>query len=124
MVRQPDATTSGFLKPDTIALFLTPLRLASGASTDFALGWKVESIPIGGEQVRVVRHRASSIGGATSLYLLPERDLALAVMDNVQNTVGVEALALQVAEIFAGLTDQGPGTKDGQRTKDGPGTKH
>ena len=91
----------GFLKAETIALFLTPLRLASGVSTDFALGWKVETIPLAGTQVRVARHRASAIGGATSLYLFPERGLAIAVMDNVQNTVGVEALALQVAESFA-----------------------
>jgi CubicO group peptidase (beta-lactamase class C family) len=102
LVRLGSATLKpGFLKAETIALFLTPLRLASGASTDFALGWKVETIPLAGTQVRVARHRASAIGGATSLYLFPERGLAIAVMDNVQNTVGVEALALQVAEAFA-----------------------
>ena len=94
--------TPGLLNAETIALFLTPLTLKSGASTDFALGWKVETIPVAGAKVRVARHRASSIGGAASLYLLPERGLAIAVMDNVQNTVGVEALALQIAEAFGG----------------------
>ena len=63
----------GLLKAETITLFQTPLQLKSGASTGFALGWKVDSIPLAGSQVRVVRHRASLIGGAVSLSLFPDR---------------------------------------------------
>lgn len=91
----------GLLTAETIALFQTPLTLKSGASTGFALGWKVDSIPLAGSQVRVVRHRASLIGGAVSLYLFPDRDLVIAATSNVANTVAVEAFALQVAETFA-----------------------
>jgi len=90
----------GFLKAETITLFQTPLTLKSGASTDFALGWKVDSIPLAGAHVRVVRHRASLIGGAVSFYLFPDQDLAIAAMSNVANAVGVETFALQVAEVF------------------------
>jgi CubicO group peptidase (beta-lactamase class C family) len=90
----------GLLKAETIALFQTPLRLTSGTSTGFALGWNVDSIPLAGAQVRVVRHRASLIAGAVSLYLFPDRGLVIAVMSNVPNTVAVEAFALQVAEAF------------------------
>jgi CubicO group peptidase (beta-lactamase class C family) len=90
----------GFLTADTIALFQTPLKLRSGDSTGFALGWKVDSIPLAGAQVRVVRHRASLIGGAVSFYVLPDRDLVIAATSNVPNTVAVEAFALQVAEAF------------------------
>ena len=69
-------------------------------STGFALGWKVDSIPLAGAQVRVVRHRASLIAGAVSLYLFPDRGLVIAVTSNVPNTVAVEAFALHVAEAF------------------------
>lgn len=101
MVRlKPDTTVQGLLKPDTVTLFQTPLRLKSGESTGFALGWKVDSIPLAGAQVRVIRHRASLIGGAVSLYLFPGRDLVIAATSNVPNTVAVEAFALQVAEAF------------------------
>jgi CubicO group peptidase (beta-lactamase class C family) len=90
----------GLLKAETIALFQTPLRLTSGTSTGFALGWKVDSIALAGAQVRVIRHRASLIAGAVSLYLFPDRGLVIAVTSNVPNTVAVEAFALQVAEAF------------------------
>ena len=93
--------TSGLLKAETIALFQTPLTLKSGASTGFALGWKVDTIPLAGTQVRTVRHRASLIAGAVSLYLFPDRGLVLAVMANVPNTVGVEEVALKIAGVFA-----------------------
>jgi CubicO group peptidase (beta-lactamase class C family) len=90
----------GLLKAETIALFQTPLRLTSGTSTGFALGWKVDSIPLAGAQERVVRHRASLIAGAVSLYLFPDNGLVIAVTSNVPNTVAVEAFALHVAEAF------------------------
>ena len=72
----------GLLKTETIALLQTPLQLKSGASTGFALGWKVDTIPIAGKQARVVRHRASLIRGLVSLSVFPELGLVLAVMSN------------------------------------------
>jgi len=90
----------GLLKAETIALFRTPLTLRSGASTGFALGWKVDTLPLDGSPVRVVRHRASAIGGATSLYLVPDRGLVIAVMSHVPNTVGLEEIALKIAGVF------------------------
>ena len=91
----------GLLKAETIAIFQSPLALKSGASTGFALGWKAETITFGGAQVKILRHRASLIGGAVSLYLFPDRGLALAAMSNVPNTVAVEDFTLQVAKVFA-----------------------
>ena len=46
------------LKAETVTLFQEPLRLASGASSGFALGWKVDTIPFAGGLTRAVRHRA------------------------------------------------------------------
>lgn len=103
MVRlKPDTTAKkpGLLKPETIELFQTPLRLESGASTGFALGWKVDTIPLAGAQVRVVRHRGSFIGGYSSLSLFPEHGLAVAAISSVAHTPRVDAYALEVAEAF------------------------
>ena len=91
----------GLLKAETITLLQTPQSLKSGASTGFALGWKVDTIPLAGAQVRTVRHRASLIAGAVSFYLFPDRGLAIAAMTNVPNTVGLEEVALKIAEVFS-----------------------
>ena len=49
----------GLLRADTIAAFQTPTRLASGASTTYALGWTVNSVRLAGEPARIVSHRGS-----------------------------------------------------------------
>jgi len=90
----------GFLKAETIAQFQAPVRLASGASTDFALGWAVEDIQLAGKPARVVRHRASLIGGVVSLSLFPHPGMAIAITSHVPNRVAVDDLALRFAEVF------------------------
>jgi CubicO group peptidase (beta-lactamase class C family) len=99
-VKKPDTTTRGLLKPETITLFQTPLRLKSGASTGFALGWKVDSVPLAGAQIRMIRHRGNFRGGASSLSVFPDRGLVVAVTASAWNMVNVDAYALQVAEMF------------------------
>lgn len=98
---KPDTTTHGLLKPETITLFQTPLRLKSGQSTGFALGWKVDSVPLAGAQLRVIRHRGNFRGGASSLSVFPDRGLVVAVTASAWNRVNVDSYALQVAEAFA-----------------------
>jgi len=97
---KPDTTTRRLLKPETITLFQTPLRLKSGASTGFALGWKVDSVPLAGAQLRVIRHRGNFRGGASSLSVFPDRGLVVAVTASAWRMVNVDAYALQVAETF------------------------
>src|SRR6185295_16976912 len=46
--------TPGPLKKETIALFQTPTRLVSGASTTYALGWTVGNVPLAGEPARKI----------------------------------------------------------------------
>ena len=89
-----------YMKTETIALLQTPLRLKSGASTGFALGWKVDIIPFAGKQARLVRHRASLLRGRASLSVFPELGLVIAVMSNHQHYL-VESFAEKVAEAFA-----------------------
>lgn len=91
----------GLLKADTIALFQTPLRLESGASAGFALGWKVDNVKLGGAPARLLRHRASLIGGAVSLSVFPDLGLVIAATSNVSRTESVDPFALRVADAFA-----------------------
>jgi CubicO group peptidase (beta-lactamase class C family) len=93
--------TPGFLKADTIATFQTPTRLVSGASTTYALGWTVGSIPLAGRLTRIVSHRGSPMGGSVSLLTFPDLGLAVAAAANVSNAAGVNPLAVQVAGSFA-----------------------
>ena len=90
----------GLLTADTIRLFQTPLQLDSGASTGFALGWKVDTIQLAGAPARLLRHRATPTGGTVSLSLFPDRNLVIAVTTNVSHAMAVDPFALQVAEAF------------------------
>lgn len=91
----------GLLKADTIELLQTPLRLASGASTNFALGWKVERVQLNGASARMVAHRATPMGGTTALLMFPDQRLVIAAVSNVSDAEGVAPFGVKVAEAFA-----------------------
>jgi len=91
----------GLLTPDTIALLQTPLRLTSDASTNFALGWKVEPVQLNGASARMVAHRATPMGGTAALLMFPEHQLVVAAVSNVTNAAGVAPFGVKVAEAFA-----------------------
>ena len=90
----------GFLQAETIAAFQTPTRLASGASTTYALGWTVRNAPLAGTPARIVSHRGSPAGGTVSLLTFPDLRLAIAAAANVADARGVDPFALQVAAAF------------------------
>jgi CubicO group peptidase (beta-lactamase class C family) len=102
----------GLLKPDTIELLQTPLRLTSGASTDFALGWKVEHVPLNGVPVRMVAHRANPMGGTTALLMFPEHRMVIAVASNVSNAERVAPFGVKIAEAFARPAREHPAPTD------------
>ena len=91
----------GLLTPQTIALFQTPTRLASGASTTYALGWTVGTVQLADGSTRIVSHRGSPMGGSVSLLTFPDHGLAVAAAANASNARGVNELGLQVADAFA-----------------------
>jgi serine beta-lactamase-like protein LACTB, mitochondrial len=93
----------GLLKADTIALLQTPPRLASGSTTDFALGWKVERVELAGAPARMVAHRATPNGGTVALLLFPDHALAVALASNISPARGVDATGRQIGEAFAKL---------------------
>ena len=92
--------TPGLLKATTIAAFQTPTRLASGASTTYALGWTVSTVQLAGQPARMVSHRGSPRGGSVSLLTFPDRGLVVVAAANVSNAGGVNPFALQVADAF------------------------
>jgi serine beta-lactamase-like protein LACTB, mitochondrial len=90
----------GLLKASTIAAFQTPTRLASGASTTYALGWTVGTVQLAGKPARMVSHRGSPRGGSVSLLIFPDLGLTVAAAANVSSASGINPFALQVAEAF------------------------
>jgi CubicO group peptidase (beta-lactamase class C family) len=91
----------GFLSAETLALLHTPLRLESGKSTDYALGWKMETVTLSGSPTRVFSHRGSPIGGSTTLMTFPDLDLVVAATTNESHAASIVPFALKVAEAFA-----------------------
>jgi len=91
----------GFLTAETIRLFQTPLQLDSGASTGFALGWKVDTLQLAGAPARLLHHRATPTGSTVSLSLFPDRRMVIAATANVTHGDAVDPFAMQVAEQFA-----------------------
>ena len=90
----------GLLKADTIALLQTPLRLESGASTDFALGWKVERVQLAGSHARMVAHRATPNGSTVALLTFPDHGVVVAIASNISPAEGVDPTGRKIAEAF------------------------
>jgi CubicO group peptidase (beta-lactamase class C family) len=93
----------GYLTAETIALFQTPVILASGDPSGSALGWKVEEVSLAGTKTRQLSHRGNPMGGTAAVWTYPARGLAIAVMTNVSHVKGVAPLGPKVAATFATL---------------------
>jgi CubicO group peptidase (beta-lactamase class C family) len=89
----------GFLKGETIAAMQAPVKLESGNLTDYALGWKVESVTLAGKPTRLVGHRGTPMGGAVSLLTFPDFGVVVAVAANIGGA-SVDPFARKLAELF------------------------
>lgn len=117
----------GLLKGDTIALLQTPVELESGATPEYALGWKIANMQLAGAPARVLSHRGSPIGGSVSLLVFPDRGLAVAAASNVSHAKAVDAFARQLAEVFGAHSRSGVAGPPLQRppvSSHPPGTEH
>ena len=90
----------GLLKAETLTLLQTPLHLQSGASTDFALGWKVERVQLAGAPTRMVAHRATPNGSTVALLLFPDHGVVVAAAANISPAEDVDATCRKIAEAF------------------------
>lgn len=106
------------LYPATIEELQTPARLASGESTEQALGWTVQRVPMGADETptrivgqglgdAVLRRPLSATtvgghvsGGTASLMTVPEYRIAIAVATNVSGAESVSLLSDRLADVF------------------------
>jgi serine beta-lactamase-like protein LACTB len=109
------------LDPSTVEELQTPVRLESGESTEQALGWAVQYVPIGvdGDSTQIVGHGLGdavlrgplsavnggghAFGGTTSLMTVPEHRIAIAVATNVSGSENVSLLTTRLADVFIRL---------------------
>jgi CubicO group peptidase (beta-lactamase class C family) len=79
------------LKEETRDLMWTPQRLKNGRETGYGLGWV-----IGDEHgLRVVEHSGGQQGSNTHLILVPEKNVAIAVLTNLEDG-GAKRLAMDI----------------------------
>jgi CubicO group peptidase (beta-lactamase class C family) len=91
--------TSGVLRGETIAAMQTPLQVESGRPTNYALGWKIESVALGGTSARLIGHRGTPMGGAVSFLTFPDLGVVVAATANI-GTNAVDPFAQKLAELF------------------------
>jgi CubicO group peptidase (beta-lactamase class C family) len=90
----------GFLEAGTIAEFQRPMTLASGETSEFALGWRADDVELAGVKTRQLSHRGNPMGGTAAVWLYPARGLAIAALTNVSHVKGIAPLGPKVAEVF------------------------
>ncbi|MFG0317671.1 MAG: serine hydrolase domain-containing protein [Planctomycetota bacterium JB042] len=120
LVRFGAATIDGtVLEPATVESLWTPVTLEDGTATGQGLGWAIRHVPLGadGDLVRIVGHGLKGVvvkgslgvetvggqvaGATTTLLLVPERRIAIAVAANVSGAESVPRLALRLSDLFA-----------------------
>jgi len=111
---------NALLKTATVEELQTPARLASGESTEQALGWAVRQVPMGadgtptriagqglGDAVKRSMLSATTVGGHVSggtaaLLTVPEHRIAIAVATNVSGAESVSSLSTRISDVFIG----------------------
>ncbi len=83
------------LERETIDMLWTPLRLESGESTRYGLGWSIKEM--GGRTV--IAHGGSSVGGTTAFMMFPTQRLVIAVNSNVTRAPS-PTIALALVRLF------------------------
>jgi serine beta-lactamase-like protein LACTB len=89
------------LQPATVRVLQTSQRLPSGQETGYGLGWDLETVPLMGQQTRIVGHDGELLGGmVASLMTFRERGIVVAVTSNT-SYAKTFSLASSIAEAFA-----------------------
>ena len=90
------------LRRDTLEQMYTPGKLNDGSALTYGLGWTVSNE--GGR--RWIAHSGGATGGTTYLLRSPEQKVAVAILTNVQNGVGLRQLAMAIATAAAAGSSQ------------------
>lgn len=86
--------TNAALKKETAEQMFTRQKTRDGKETDYGLGWSVQ---VRNNQ-KIVGHSGAQQRVSTYLHLVPERNFAVALMANVEDTP-LRALADRITEI-------------------------
>ena len=90
-----------FLQPATVSMLQTHQLLTSAETTDYGLGWMLETVELAGERTPLAGHASRTLEGAsTSFLIFRERGLVVAVTAN-RSSGDMKSIALGVAELFA-----------------------
>lgn len=90
-----------FLKADTVRLLHTAQVLTSGETTQYGLGWMLDTVELAGHPTRVVGHASRTIEGASTSFLtFPGLGLVVAVSSNM-SFADMKSVALKIAGAFA-----------------------
>ncbi|HEX6324668.1 MAG TPA: serine hydrolase domain-containing protein, partial [Vicinamibacterales bacterium] len=88
------------LKPETVRMLQTSARLPTGEETGYGLGWDLETVTLGGRQVRVIGYDGDLRDGQVSSFMIfADRGLIVAVMSNM-SFADTTTIALKIAEAF------------------------
>jgi CubicO group peptidase (beta-lactamase class C family) len=102
LVRFGSAMNGGtLLKRATVEELQAPQRLTSGEPSEYGLGWKIETVALGGQPARAAGYSSKRdfIGGSASLLTFLDRRLVVAVTSN-ESFADAKAIAVSVAEAF------------------------
>jgi serine beta-lactamase-like protein LACTB len=104
LVRFGMAINNGkLLRPATVQLLQTSLRLPSGEETGYGLGWDLETATLAGQKTRIAGHDGDSLGGmVSSLLTFPEHRMVVAVTSNI-SYADTYSLAVIIAQAFTNL---------------------
>jgi len=96
------AINSGkLLQPTTVSTLQRPQMLASGAETEYGLGWMLGTVELAGRPARLANHASRTlVGSSVSFLTFPDRGLVVAVTANI-SFADTRHVALQIAEAFA-----------------------
>ena len=102
LVRFGMAINSGMLlRPGTVELLHTPLRVRSGTETGSGLGWDIETIALSERPTRVAGRNGDVLGGqAATLLTSPKHRVVVAVLSNVSHAK-TNMMAVGIAKAFA-----------------------
>lgn len=96
------------LTPATVELLQTTQRLASGQETGYGLGWDLETVALGDEQIPVVGYDGTIMDGHVASFMtIPGRGITVAITSNTA-FANTPAIALAIAHAFAEQTPSPP----------------
>lgn len=89
------------LEPATVELLQTPLKLSSGVSTGYGLGWDVRTVELSGRPIRQAGHTGDWMGGPVSSLMTFPDGLVVAVTSNIAYA-DAPGIGLEIAQAFVG----------------------